>query len=64
MILNYDKYSTRQLADILREAHNSAYGSEKRMFGSPREAVISELERCLFITTLKMKQNAGIPKGN
>jgi hypothetical protein len=44
MLFNYDKYNTQSLADILAEASRSIEGTAVRMYASPRESIIQQLD--------------------
>jgi hypothetical protein len=53
MMPKWEKFSTRNLADLVLEAHKGVFGTEKRVYHMPRETVIAELERCIEISRLK-----------
>lgn len=44
MLFNYDKYNTQSLANILAEASRGIDGKELRMYASPRESIIQQLD--------------------
>lgn len=44
MLFNYDKYNTQSLANILAEASRGIDGKELRLYASPRESIIQQLD--------------------